>query len=165
MDAKTFGYATPIDMENIKPGMMLAVGMSSGERGVGISFASSHDAGVIIFWSNRDGEIPRAESIDARFSYAAIEGTLELEPSGVQDAFHPPAKVGMDGGFVISSSGKVLLAAAVDYFGSPTRVLIDVETGRPPETKPGAISFLSDHRLFIRQKGRDERWPLIDLVP
>lgn len=163
METRALGFAKPISIDSIAPGMLLSSSGDDGERIIGISFATEHDTGLVVVWSNRDGDVPRAQDLDARFSYGLIEGVLEIEPEDIQDAFVAPVKLsGADTGLILTAEGGVGAAILVSPFGRPTRAYIDLSTGKPAGRSDG-IALLPFYRLWVRQDGRKDRWPLVNL--
>lgn len=162
MKPSAFGFAKPIKIDDIGPGMLIAATSADGERMIGVGYHGDYDAGLVVVWSSRDTDIPRVEDLDARFVYASIDGALEVEPEDVQDAFSVLPKLKSETGLTLNAEGRIGAAVAVDQFGTLTRDHVDLETGKSMERSAGT-GLLSGYRMFIRQEGRKDRWPLIEL--
>ena len=78
MQAKVFGFSTPVTLKGLKPGTLLAVELEEGERTIGFTFETEHDV-LLTFeypgWSDK-----RDTTVFARWPGSAETIAAKLTP-------------------------------------------------------------------------------------
>lgn len=161
MTVVPFGFATPLNFNDLAEGMLVLAATGQTERYFGVVSKFS-ESFVLVVVSASDGAVPGALDLgNVSGDLWRIPGALEIEPAGL--AFEPGEQSAPIAGYVIDSIGALIASfRRTNHYGEKERALIDLSTGKHTRGT-GKIAAVGDVKFFIRQDGRRDRfeWPVL----
>lgn len=162
MTTRTYGFAYPLNYDDVKPGMLVSA-LYGSRHIIGLAFQGDREILVAVFDDGDDQE-PRPPYVidlaDIHSSLTLIPGDREIEPVDDYSFDLLPRRRAGPEGFFITSSGEIGLAVTHREFGGRKLMMLNFDTGEPMG-QGGQMAFLPPFRLFVVEPGREARREVI----
>lgn len=161
MVASVFGFARPIPFGKLAKGMLILAAPADGQRYFGVVTKIREDFMLIVL-SATDGKT--LANLDLGYfvdDLWLVPGLLEMEPAS--SPFEAGSRRAIIPGYAIDSEGNAGVSFPHSEFGQTKQFIVNLSTGEHFD-RVEKIGYFKDAKFFVRQEGREDRFPMPDLT-